>query len=183
MLVFYQDSSNNIICANFTSSLGTSTLTLTKSVQIAAGTTAHPSSSLVAVYLGADASSWRVYYQATNGTLLELVGLAKGWKAGAVLATADAVGGSPLSLSMVNAPEMNIFYVDSSTSNLYSISYSGGWQTRMILLSQAQFSWLTNRYSFLTHEHSNHQLERIRHLTRCHTRIRAGISANVLHWD
>ncbi|KAE9379530.1 hypothetical protein N431DRAFT_434493 [Stipitochalara longipes BDJ] len=141
MLVFYQDSSNNIICANFTSSLGTNTLTLTKSVQIAAGTTAYPSSSLAAAYLGADAGSWRVYYQGTNGTLLELVGLAKGWKAGAVLSTADAVGGSPLSLSMVKPPEMNIFYVDSSTSNLYSISYNDGWQTPSILTSTAITNW------------------------------------------
>jgi hypothetical protein len=137
MLVFYQDASNNIICANFTSALGTNNLTLTKSVQIAAGTTAHSASSLAAAYLGADAGSWRVYYQGTDGTILELVGLAKGWKAGAVL-SADAVGGSPLSLSMVTAPEMNIFYVDSSTTNLYSVSYNDGWQTRMFHPFQTQ---------------------------------------------
>jgi len=46
---------------------------------------------------------------------------------------ADAVPGSALSISMVPAPNMNIFYVDSSTENLYQIGYgsgSGGWSTR-----------------------------------------------------
>jgi hypothetical protein len=57
MLVFYQDASNNIICANFKSAIGTNNLTLTKSVQIAAGITAHPASSLAAAYLGAAAGS------------------------------------------------------------------------------------------------------------------------------
>jgi hypothetical protein len=130
MLLVYQDASNNIICANFTSPLGTNSLTLTKSTQIASGTTAHPSSSLALAYLGADGASWRVYYQSTDGTLLELVGTTKGWKAGAILSAAVAVGGSPISLSMVKAPEINLFYVDAPTSNLFSISYSGGWQTR-----------------------------------------------------
>jgi hypothetical protein len=132
MLVIYQDASNNIICANFTSALGTSTLTLNKSTQIAAGTTAHPSSSLALVYLGADGGSWRAYYQATNGTLLELVGTTKAWKSGAVLSAAVGVGGSPIALSMVKPPQMNIFYVDSLTSNIFSISYNDGWQTRKL---------------------------------------------------
>lgn len=129
MQLFYQDSSNNIICANFTSSLGTTELKLINSVQIAAGITADASSSLAAVYLEAS-SGWRAYYQATNGTILEVVGTFRGWKAGAVLSTADAIGGSPLALSMMTAPEMNIFYVDSSTSSINSISYNNGWQTR-----------------------------------------------------
>ncbi|KAH8784406.1 hypothetical protein BGZ57DRAFT_925402 [Hyaloscypha finlandica] len=46
--------SNNIICANFTNSLGINSLTPTKSTQIAGGTTVHTSSSLALVYLGAD---------------------------------------------------------------------------------------------------------------------------------
>jgi hypothetical protein len=129
MQLFYQDSSNNIICANFTSSLGTTKLKLINSVQIAAGTTADASSSLAAVYLEAS-SGWRAFYKATNGTILELVGTFKGWRAGAVLSTADAIAGSPLALSMVTAPEMSIFYVDSSTSSIYSVSYNNGWQTR-----------------------------------------------------
>lgn len=130
MLVFYQDSSNNIICANLTSPLGTSNLALTKTTKVAESTTAHDSSSLAAVYLGAAAASWRLYYQATNGTILELVGTSKAWKAGATLSETDAVPGSPLTLSMGTAPAINIFYVDSSTSNLFSTSYSDGWQTR-----------------------------------------------------
>lgn len=130
MLVIYQDASNNIICANFTSSLGTNNLLLTKSTQIAAGTTAHPSSSLALAYLGADGGSWRAYYQVSTGALQELVGTTKAWKAGAVLSAATAVGGSPIALSMVKPPLMNIFYVDWSTSNIFSISYNSGWQPR-----------------------------------------------------
>lgn len=132
MLVFYQDSSNNVVCANLSSPLGSNNLTLTKNVQIAAGTTAHESTSLASVWLGAAAGSGRVYYQGTNGTLLELVGKSNSWKAGATLSAADAIDGSALALSMVASPNMNIFlfYVDSSTSNLFSISYRSGWGTR-----------------------------------------------------
>lgn len=140
MQVIYQDASNNIICANFTSAVDTSSLKLTKNVQIAAGTTAHASSSLALVLVGV--SEWRAYYQATNGTILELVGLTKGWKAGATLSAADAIGGSPLALSMVTSPEMNIFYVDSSTSNLFSISYNDGWNTRNSSLHEVPCSVL-----------------------------------------
>ncbi|PMD20409.1 hypothetical protein NA56DRAFT_180764 [Hyaloscypha hepaticicola] len=140
MQLFYQDSSNNIICANFTSSLSTTKLKLINSVQIAAGTTADASSSLAAVYLEAS-SGWRAFYQATNGTILELVGTFKGWRAGAVLSTADAIAGSPLALSMLTAPKMNIFYVDSSTSSIYSISYNDGWQTPSALTSTAITKW------------------------------------------
>jgi hypothetical protein len=132
MQVFYLDSNNNIMMANLTSPINNSTLTLYKSVQIAAGTTVFDSSSLVAVWLGTAAQSWRVYYQGLNGKLLELVGTQSSWKAGASL-VADAVPGSALSISMVPAPNMNIFYVDSSTENLYQIGYapsSGGWSTR-----------------------------------------------------
>lgn len=126
MQVIYQDSSNNIILANFTNA---NNLQLINNVQIAKGTTAHASSSLVLVYLGTS-DGWRAYYQATNGTILELVGTSAGWKVGATLSAVDAIGGSPLALSMVTSPEMNIFYVDSATSNLFSISYNDGWQAR-----------------------------------------------------
>jgi hypothetical protein len=84
--------------------------------------------------------------------LLELVGTQGSWKAGASL-VADAVPGSALSISMVPAPNMNIFYVDFSTENLYQIGYapsSGGWSTRksyyhhslsMILLTYYVLPW------------------------------------------
>jgi hypothetical protein len=131
MQVFYLDSNNNIIMANFTSPINTNNIILYNSVQIAAGITVLASSQLVAVWLGITAQSWRVYYQGLDGGLLELIGTQSAWKAGEEL-VAVPVAGSALSISIVTPPNMNIFYVDSSTENMYQISYTsgGGWSPR-----------------------------------------------------
>jgi hypothetical protein len=179
MQLFYQDGSNNIICANFTSSLGTTKLELISSVQIAVGTTADVSSSLAVVYLAAS-SGWRAFYQATNGTILEVVGTFKGWRAGAAFSTADAVGGSPLALSMVTAPEMNIFYVDSSSSSLYSVSYNDGWNTRKFEKSTVSFQYTADISSIGAHKHCNYKVEWIQHISSRYPRIRTTLHANLL---
>jgi len=67
---------------------------------------------------------------------MELVGQTKGWRTGATLSVADPIDGSPLSLSMVASPNMNIFYVDASTKNIFSVSYDGGWKARKHFLPQ-----------------------------------------------
>jgi hypothetical protein len=171
------------MCANLTSPLGTSNLTLIKITKIATGTTAYESSSVAAVYLGASAGSWRLYYQATNGTILELVGTSKAWKAGATLSATDAVAGSPLALSMETAPAINIFYVDSSTSNLFSISYSDGWQTRESDLYRLSFEYITNNSSSVrAYKHRHYQLERNGHLPHRGTEFRPRLPTDILHW-
>lgn len=119
---------NNIICANYSSTLGVTNLTLTKTVTATSNATVHAESQLAAIHLG---GSWRLYYQSTDKTLQELIGTGTTWQTGASL-VASAIAGSSLAISMVSSPKMNLFYVDSSTSNLFVTSYSRGWITRKL---------------------------------------------------
>lgn len=128
MSLFYLDDSNNIILANYSSILGGATLNLTKTVQIVASSNVHNSSQLAAIYLG-ETYGYRMYYQKTSGVLQEMVGTNDIWNAGVTLSEATASGGSPLSISSVRTPQMNLFYVDSTTNNLFNIPYKGGWQS------------------------------------------------------
>lgn len=142
MSLFYLDTSNNIVLANYTSTLGNSGLTLTTTVQISA-TGVHSSSQLAAVYLD-NSNGYRLYYQTTSGTIQEMVGVGSKWKNGTTLSSATANGGSPLTVSSISAPgilQVSLFYVDSATKSLFNTIYNGGWSSGAALGSTTIALW------------------------------------------
>jgi hypothetical protein len=131
MSLFYLDIYNNIVCANLSSSLTSTTLTLTKSIIATANTTSniHPSSQLAAIYIPSGtnlATSYRLYYQTLDSTLQGLVGSEGSWKAGTNLAASTIAGSArTIPLGVDPAPLLNIFYIDSTTNSLFTINWGG----------------------------------------------------------
>lgn len=68
MPLFYLDKSNNIMLANYTSTVGNSILSLVTTVQIITSADVHESSKLAAVFLD-NHFGYRLYYQGTTGAL------------------------------------------------------------------------------------------------------------------
>jgi hypothetical protein len=124
--LFYLDSSNNVIQAYYTNTKSSTTLSFVGTDIIQSGTNVNPSSSIAAIYMDA-AWGWRVYYQTTSGTIQELVG-GKSWNTGTTLGS--GIAGTAITVAMISAPNLNVFYLDSSTDSLYFMAYTSGWSAR-----------------------------------------------------
>jgi hypothetical protein len=130
--LFYLDGSNNVVQASHTNIKSSTTVSLLQTTVIQSSNNVNPSSSLAAIYM--DASyGWRVYYQTTSGSIQELVG-GNSWKTGSILGT--GISGTAITVSMISVPNLNVFYIDSSTSSLYFMAYTNGWSNRSSLCPQ-----------------------------------------------
>lgn len=69
-----------------------------------------------------------------------MIGVDSEWTIGTAL-SAIVIGGSPLMISSIATPQMNIFYVDASTKTLFNIAYKDGWQTPAGLSPLALEAW------------------------------------------
>lgn len=126
--------------ANYTSTLGSSILTLVKTIQVEAGTDVHESSQLAAVYLY-NWAGYRLYYQEPTGAIKEVGGRGPTWTGGKALTNVTAIGGSPLAASWTwdsGLRQINLFYVDSTTKSLFNVVYNSGW-TSGTALGPAKF--------------------------------------------
>jgi hypothetical protein len=124
--LFYLDGSNNVVQASLKNIKSSTTVSLLQTTVIQSGTNVNPSSSLAAIYM--DASyGWRVYYQAISGSIQELVG-GNSWKTGSTLGT--GISGTAITVAMISVPNLNVFYIDYSTSSLYFMAFTYDWSNR-----------------------------------------------------
>jgi Fungal fucose-specific lectin len=127
--LFYLDSSNNIVQASHTNTKSSTAVSLVQTGIIQSGTNVNPSSSLAAIYMDA-AYGWRVYYQTTSRSIQELVG-GNGWNTGTTLGS--GLSGTAITVAMISVPNLNLFYIDSSSGSLYFMAFTGSWSARSSL--------------------------------------------------
>jgi hypothetical protein len=135
--LFYLDASNNVVQASHTNTESSTTLSLTKTTVIQSGTNVNPSSSIAAIYMGAS-YGWNVYYQTTSGIIQELVG-GESWTNGSVLGT--GISGTAITVAMISAPNLNVFYIDSSSTSLYFMAFTSSWSAPTQVTSASVPSW------------------------------------------
>jgi hypothetical protein len=126
--LFYLDSSNNVVQASHTNTKSSTTVSLVQTTSIQSGTNVNPSSSLAAIYMDA-AYGWRVYYQTTSSKIQELVGFSGSWNTGTTLGS--GLSGTAITVSMISVPNLNVFYIDSSTTSLYFMAFTSSWSARL----------------------------------------------------
>ena len=99
---------------------------------ISAGVKTPPSNytGLAAVIVD-NAQDWRVFYHDANGMVSQLVGKNSGFDDGQI------IGGMALNASSIAATNINmttnninVFYVDASTTDLYTLEFTGDWTIR-----------------------------------------------------
>lgn len=113
----------------FSSSLTSTTLIAKSTTIISSNQTVSPSTQLAAKYL--DNVGYCTYYQNTTGYITELVNGGSGWTSGSQIGT-QAVIGSPLAASVVENPNINLFYVAASVDELYTLSHNSSWSACII---------------------------------------------------
>jgi hypothetical protein len=128
--LFYLDGSNNVVQASHTNTKSSTTVSLVQTTIIQFGTNVNPSSSLAAIRMDA-AYGWRVYYQTTSSKIQELVGFGGGWNTGTTLSS--GLSGTAITVAMISVPNLNVFYIESSTDSLYFMAFTSSWSARSSL--------------------------------------------------
>lgn len=92
----------------------------------------HPESSLAAVNVD-HAQDWRIYYQNTNSNIVELAGNTSGFNQGVTIYNGNTLAGSALTAVNVDVTQnnINVFFVDDSSSALFYTQFTDSWQTGM----------------------------------------------------
>ncbi|KAG9228684.1 hypothetical protein BJ875DRAFT_489620 [Amylocarpus encephaloides] len=106
-ILFYMDDDNNIVEAYHSSPLRSGSLSFDSTKIIVSSTDVYSYSSLAAINV--DGGPKKLYYQRSDKKIQEIVGN-DGWGKGQEFET--ALDGSPITLSMVDSPSVNVYYLN-----------------------------------------------------------------------
>lgn len=92
--------------------------------------TLHESSGLGVASIN-HSQDWRVYYHNAKSKIVQLVGNATGYDRGQFIYDGTTLAGSDLTVVNVDSTmnNLNVFFVDASSQNLYFTQYTDSWQT------------------------------------------------------